>query len=230
MSQRLGFSWDTFQPPTAQVSQERAIFRAKRSLAELVYDMAALEGNPFTYPEVKTLIDGTTVGGRRVSDQEQVLNTAAAWKFLFELIAQDKFTLDKKTFCELHRILAYNETINPGSFRDGQVGIGGTNYKPPHPEQLPEIFDQGIVILQAISNAYERAFAFFLFGALHQFFWDGNKRTSRVMAAGELLKSGLDIANIPVTKQLEFNQKMVRFYDTKDGSEMMSFLTGCIII
>jgi len=229
MEKLLGFSWSKFQPPPAQVNKERAVFRAKRSLAELVYDMAALEGNPFTYPEVKTLIDGTTVGGRRVSDQEQVLNTAAGWKRLFEMIGTNTFILDKSTFCTLHRILAQNEALTPGFFRDGQVGIGGTSYKPP-PEQLIAIFDQGLATIRGIEDTYERAFAFFLFGALHQFFWDGNKRTSRVMAAGELLKAGLDIANIPAARQLEFNQNMVQFYDTKDGTEMMKFLSSCIIV
>ena len=49
------------------------------------------------------------------------------------------------------------------------------------------------------------------------------------MAAGELLKAGVDISSIPASRKLEFNEKMIRFYDSKDGSEMMSFLTTCII-
>jgi len=50
------------------------------------------------------------------------------------------------------------------------------------------------------------------------------------MTAGELLKAGLDIANIPAARQLEFNQNMVQFHDTKDGTEMMKFLSSCIIV
>jgi hypothetical protein len=33
-----------------------------------------------TFPEVKTLMDGVTVGGRKVSDQEQVLDILPAQK------------------------------------------------------------------------------------------------------------------------------------------------------
>ncbi len=33
-----------------------------------------LEGNPFTYPEVQTLLEGITVGGRRLSDERQILS------------------------------------------------------------------------------------------------------------------------------------------------------------
>lgn len=94
---------------------------------------------------------------------------------------------------------------------------------------LDDIFVQGLRFIIGISDPYERSFVFFLFGALNQFFWDGNKRTSRLMMAGELLKNGLDIANVQEKKRLEFNQKMIRFYDTKDGTEMMDFLRGCIL-
>ena len=37
----------------------------------------------------------------------------------------------------------------------------------------------------------------FLFGSLHQFFWDGNKRTARLMMNGILLSEGYDAISIP---------------------------------
>jgi hypothetical protein len=40
-------------------------------LAEYVWDAAVLEGNPLTYPEVQTLLDGITVGGRKISDEHR---------------------------------------------------------------------------------------------------------------------------------------------------------------
>ena len=54
-------------------SVKRACFRFKEMLPEFVWDASFLEGNPFTFPEVKTLLDGVTIGGQKVSDQEQVL-------------------------------------------------------------------------------------------------------------------------------------------------------------
>ena len=59
---------------TTRPNKARAIFRARKALEEIVYDTVALEGNPFTFPEVKTLMEGITVGGRRTEDAEQVLN------------------------------------------------------------------------------------------------------------------------------------------------------------
>lgn len=51
-----------------------ALMLAKRSLPELVCDAVNLEGINFTLPEVQTLLDGITVGGHRLHDQEITLN------------------------------------------------------------------------------------------------------------------------------------------------------------
>lgn len=51
----------------------RTVFRVKKVLEGIVYDTVALEGNPFTFPEVKTLLDGITVGGHKLFDERQVL-------------------------------------------------------------------------------------------------------------------------------------------------------------
>jgi len=59
----LGFSWDRGFVPRElpHASVERAAFRFARMLPEYVWDAGVLEGNPFTFPEVKTLLDGVTI-------------------------------------------------------------------------------------------------------------------------------------------------------------------------
>src|SRR5690349_10672369 len=115
----LGFRWardpSLFDAP--RVSVERAVFRMHRMLPEYVWDAGVLEGNPFTFPEVKTLLEGVTVGGRKLSDQEQIANLAASSKHLLSLIKQGQFALNKATFCELHGIVARNEALEWGHFR-----------------------------------------------------------------------------------------------------------------
>ena len=66
-----------------------------------IWDASVLEGNPFTSPEVNTLLDGVTIGGRKISDQEQVLNLAESSKHLLALVKAGKFSLNKATFTEL---------------------------------------------------------------------------------------------------------------------------------
>ena len=205
----------------------RACFRAKKILEGIVYDTVYLEGNPFTFPEVKTLLEGITVGGHRLSDERQVVNQAKSWKTLLNLVETGLFDLSKNTFCRLHGIVAEEEALEWGNFRTGSVSIAGTEHVPPPSDDLGVIFDNGVAFIKNIENPHEKGMLFYLFGSLHQFFWDGNKRTSRLMMNGILLSSGFDIINIPAKKRLEFNEKMLRFYDSHDGSEMISFLASC---
>ena len=205
----------------------RTVFRAKKILEGLVYDTVALEDNPFTFPEVKTLLDGITVGGHKLSDEKQVLNQAKSWKYLFGLVEKDQFELTKKIFLTLNAFVAEEEALEWGKFRTGHVSIAGTNHTPPSAESLDDIFNKGISKISQIQNQHERAIVLFLFGSLQQFFWDGNKRTSRLMMNGMLLSQGYDVINIPAAKKLEFNQKMIRFYDGLDATEMVDFLVHC---
>jgi len=125
----LGFRWDRSAVPGSVPLHgiDRVCFRFHRMLPEFVWDASVLEGNPFTFPEVKTLLDGVTVGGRKLSDQEQVLNLAASSKQLLALVKTGAFILDKATMCSLHAIVARNEALEWGHFRgEGEE----TNYTP----------------------------------------------------------------------------------------------------
>lgn len=239
----LGFHWDRAAMPGAMPTHsiERVAFRLQRMLPEFVWDASVLEGNPFTFPEVKTLLDGVTVGGRKISDQEQVLNLAESARHLLALVKTRRFVMDKATFTDLHRLVARNEALEWGHFRgEGQethytpdVSLGEHGRYTPlatvaAAPELNRVFASGLQALgEGVPQAFEKAAAFFLFGALQQFFFDGNKRTSRFMLNGILMSAGVDAISVPAAKAQQFNEKMVRFYLKKDATEMMSFLAGC---
>jgi hypothetical protein len=46
--------------------------------------------------------------------------------------------------------------------------------------------------------------------------------------SGELMKNGFDAVSIPDSFRLEFNEKMLRFYDSGDATEMMKFYKSLI--
>jgi hypothetical protein len=239
----LGFRWDRDSIPRElpRASLERVVYRFSRMLPEYVWDAGVLEGNPFTFPEVKTLLEGVTVGGRKVSDEQQILNLAESSKYLLELIKQRRFKLDKETFCALNAGVARNEAFEWGHFRgegaetaytpDVLLGKQG-RYTPLPTERgagrLNEVFANGIRALREnFPNPFERASASFLFGALQQFFFDGNKRTSRFMMNGVLMSEGIDAISIPAIRAQAFNTRMVDFYVTRDATQMMAFVLEC---
>ncbi len=125
----LGFHWDRSSIPTNAplYSIQRVTFRLNKMLAQYVFDASVLEGNPFTYTQVQTILDGITVGGHKISDQDQVRNLADSTKKLLQLVRSDSFRLDKDTFTSLHRIVAKEEALEWGTFRGEGVE---KNYTP----------------------------------------------------------------------------------------------------
>lgn len=224
----LGFTTHSprISTPTTP-NRDRAIFRARKVLEGLVYDTVRLEGNPFTFPEVKTLLDGTTVGGHRVVDAEQVINTAESWRELFRLVESGNFKLTAPTACHLHEIAARREALEWGVFRTGQVGIAGTKMAIPPADGLEVRCTQGLTALSRILQPHQQAISTFLFFARNQFFWDVNKRVGRLMMNGVLLSNGYDAISVPEDRRLEFNAAMTEFYETLDAGRAIAFMASC---
>ncbi|WP_407301697.1 Fic family protein [Clostridium botulinum] len=204
---------------------KKLIFVAKKILPDIIFNMGSLEGNPFTFPEVQTLLDGITVGGRRVSDEQQLYDLKNSWEYLFDLVKKEKFQLNKEISNSINNKVAINEALISGEFRDSQVRIGGTDYIPPQAEELNSIFLNELPkIIGRCKTKTELAFEIFLFVALNQFYYDSNKRTGRLLANGVLLSSGQGVLNIKAKDKLEFNTLMIGFYDTKNANNICDFL------
>lgn len=227
----LGFTWslpkELLELDTP--NQERALWRMKKLFSEIVFDVTALEGNPFTFPQVQTLLEGITVGGQKISDSDQVINQAASLKKLAMLCKSHEFQVNKKIACELQALVAKGEALQEGYFRNGAVSIAGTSMQLPTAEKLEMIFQQLIEAQQLLENPIERGIATFLSCAKNQFFWDGNKRTGRLLMNGILLSEGQDIITVPAAKREKFHAAMIRFYDSSNASEMMAFMASCSI-
>ncbi len=214
--------WD--MPP----NKARSLMLAKRQLSELVCDAVNLEGIPFTLPEIQTLLDGITVGGHKVIDQEIALNQANAWRTLFRWVEQGDFSISAQRACELHAIAGKNEALAWGKFRTGSVTIAGTDYMPPNSEDLPLLFESLVNDVRQIADIYDQAIHVFLTMARSQFFYDVNKRMGRFMMNGLLLSEGYPAINLPAKRQLEFNNLMLEFYQTGQQKPMNSFLRSCL--
>jgi Fic family protein len=204
--------------------KEKALFLAKREVSVLVWDAVNLEGINYTLPEVQTIIDGITVGGHRVSDQQVVINQKKAWDKLFHLVKSGDFKLNKQTACEIHSRAGFDDALKWGHFRDANVKIAGTDYLPPSYNKLDDLFHTMIEKANKIHDIYDKAIYIFLDMARHQYFYDINKRTGRFMMNGVLLNEGYPIINVKAKDKLEFNTLMLNFYESGDMHEMNQFL------
>ncbi len=198
----LGFTWDRSKvPSTVPVhSVERACFRFYKMLPEFVWDAAALEGIPYTFIEIKTLLDGVTVGGKRVSDQERVLDLARGYRRILEMVKAGEFALSKPVFLELHSIFHRNEAWSCSALRGAD--------------------DETLCAMLLECAPLERAAAVYMFAAR-------NERVARSLLNGILMSNGIDAISVPAARIKEFNEKMARFLRSRDATETMEFLLGC---
>ena len=188
----------------------------KQMISEFVYDMGNLENNPFTFPEVQTLLDGITVGGHKLSDQNQILNIKLSWDYVVNLSRTNSLELNKEVICDIHSKVAKDEALIVGGFRKGNIGIAGTvEYKCINYEDLEEVFKA--VILN-------------LWLSYCQFFYDGNKRTARLSSNLILLSNDIGVLSIPARYKVEYNKLMLDFYETLEADEVIKFiLEKCIM-
>ena len=241
MPSPLGFEWEPGDLPRRDPepsSVERVTWRYLRALPQFVWDAAQLEGNPFTFPEVLTLMDGVTVGGRTLSDETQVLGLINSSRLLAELVRGGTFSLTKSTSDRIHAVLARDEALDAGLFRGEGIerttpsvflGEHGRHVPPatePGAGNLISLHERGLAALEEVPTVTGQAFLYFLFAALHQFYFDGNKRTGRAMMNGQLLSHGLDAISVPAAERGVFNREMVAFYRTKNAGGMLAFLSA----
>jgi Fic family protein len=215
--------------------QERVLADARKVIANLVFNMTSHEGNPMTFPEVKTLIDGITVGGQKIEDAEQVLNIRSGWQELFSLVQSGKFTVSRSVIESLHNVYARNEALYWGAFRDARVSISGTDYLPPDYQLLDDLFDQMVERFEANIDQDDASYELFLTCAESQFFHDGNKRAGQYLMNGARLKNGLPIVTIPAKRNIEYNARMIEFYDSliagkRQTTEIKQFLSSCRLL
>ncbi|GFK93966.1 hypothetical protein NNJEOMEG_01804 [Fundidesulfovibrio magnetotacticus] len=204
-------------------SRDKALFIARKNMAGLVYYFQALEGMPFTLPEVQTYLQGITVGGHKVSDQDKLKQQALAWQHLIRIVEEDAFEFTKHVACELNAIVAKDEAAVPGRFRQGAVWIMGTDYAPPDHATLDARFEGLRARVGATRHTFTAGVLVALDMARNQYFFDGNKRTGLLMMNGLFLSKGLMPFSVPAKSLLEYNEKMLRFYETGEEDEMLRF-------
>lgn len=196
------------------LTREQSAFLAKKMIKENVYSGVKLEGINLTFPETQAILDGINVPSATIDDIQTILNMRDAWRYVLKTL-NDPFTLDYA--CKVNSYVARNESLDWGVLRYGEVGIGGTDYKPPIPERqnveesIKRIMDWDVSIT-------EKAIHYFVWGAKQQLFWDGNKRTSLICANKLLLQHGHGIMTIRDNNAVKFNELLTKYYEEKMGN------------
>ena len=202
------------------LTPEQSLFLAKKKWDENVYCGMKMENRAVTFPQTKTILNGVNVPDVQLDDIQAILNMRDAWKYLLNTINEP---VTFEYWCILNEYIARNEALEWGKLRTGTVGISGTDYMPPIPQQ--EVVQQELAdILNADVSATEKALNAFVWGARGQFFWDGNKRTSLTLANKILIEAGTGILTITDKHMEQFNVLLLDYYNTGISDTLKVFL------
>lgn len=202
------------------LTPEQSLFLAKKKWDENVYCGMKMENRAVTFPQTKTILNGVNVPNVQLDDIQAILNMRDAWKYLINSV-NEPITFDY--WCKLNEFIARNEALEWGKLRTGSVGISGTDYKPPIPENK-KVIEELNAIISSNTTATEKALEAFVWGARGQFFWDGNKRTSLALANKILIMSGAGILTITDSHMAEFNVLLLDYYNTGESKSLKTFL------
>lgn len=192
---------------------EQNIFLAKKMIVDYIWKSAKLEGLNITFPQTNAIYEKGILNNADIHTVSVVLNLKHAWQLLLSTINEE---LNLEYICKIHYEVAKDEALTWGKLRTGRVGISGTNYIPPIPEE--NIVKKQLSELSTLKNPTERAIKTMFWGMKSQLFWDGNKRTSMMIANKIMIQNGCGIISVPIEEIENFNNILCDYYtnDTLD--------------
>lgn len=198
---------------------EENVFLAKKQLVSSIYMGAKIEGLNVTFPETQTILDGVNVPNVKLDEINTILNLRDAWKYVLDNI-KEEVTLD--FILKVNSYVSRNESLSWGELRTGNVGISGTDYIPKIPKE--NVVKEDIKKILEIPDITLRSIKYMLYGMRNQLFWDGNKRTSMIIANKIMIMNGKGIILVKDDDLLEFNKLLTEYYTTGVDTKIIEFL------
>ena len=205
------------------LTREQNVFVAKRNIVDYIWKSANLEGIGVTYPETQAIYDGGIVNGLTVDNIIAINNLKYAWQFILE---NEDVTYDFNLLTHLHKLTCDKLVLdtNLGRLRTSPVNIGGTSWKPQFPieSQIKEELER--LLGQPNKPQTEIAIEIMLWIMRRQMFIDGNKRVGMLFANKIMIDNGCGIITISQENQSTFFEKLIKFYETEDNTDLKQWI------
>lgn len=204
------------------MTKEQNIFLARKEIKENIYNALKLEGSNATFLQTTKILEGINDAKVSMNDIQIILNLKSAWKYILE-------NLDKEINLEFIRTInlriSNNESLDPGVIRYGDVGVTLKNNERYTPEipNVEKIIEE-IKEINSIKNTTKKALTYYLYGMRSQLFWDGNKRTSNLVANSILIREGKGLISVEIDQLDEFQTKLSNFYKSNNYDDLMNFI------
>lgn len=201
------------------LTKQQNLFLAKKVLVSNIYNSARLEGINTTYPDTQTILEGVNVPTLKLDEINCILNLRDAWNYTLTNIDAE---VNLGFICKVNSFVSRNESLEWGVLRNGKVGINGVDYIPEIPSEK-DIINNIENILKEKSTTL-KSINLMLYLMRSQIFWDGNKRTSMIVANKILIQNGCGIITVKEEYIGEFNTLLTEYYNTGNKDKITKFL------
>lgn len=202
------------------LSEREARFLLKKNIVELIHSTSRLEKVNTTFPQTKTIIDGMSVSGISTDDIQVILNLKNAYQYVLNLPYTTKF--DIWIACKINSFVSYNESLDWGVLRTGNIGIHGVSYQPRIPNEKEVIRSMESIWSSETTNTF-KVLKYMYYAMRSQLFWDGNKRTALISANAIMMLSGSGAININENQLDTWNDLLSEFYETNDDTTIIGW-------
>ena len=217
-------------PDKYNLSLKENIFLAKKVLVAQIHNLSRFENCQTTLLQTEQIINGQNVASASLGDIQTILNLKRAYQYVMRHIS-DGLPVDIPLLKKINSIVAQEDSLAPGDFRTGTVGVtlvDGSRHTPP---AMSEVDVQNLLgqIKNRSNSTTETAIRSMLAFMRQQIFWDGNKRTATLFANAMLIEKGCGILEISELQMPEFNTKLSDFYRSGDDTDVATYLyQNCI--
>lgn len=217
-------------PDKYNLSLKENIFLAKKVLVAQIHNLSRFENCQTTLLQTEQIINGQNVASASLGDIQTILNLKRAYQYVMRHIS-DGLPVDIPLLKKINSIVAQEDSLAPGDFRTGTVGVtlvDGSRHTPP---AISEVEVQNLFgrIAYRSRSTTETAIRSMLAFMRQQIFWDGNKRTATLFANALLIEKGCGILEISELQMPEFNEKLSAFYRSGVDFDVAAFLyQNCI--
>lgn len=217
-------------PDKYNLSLKENIFLAKKVLVAQIHNLSRFENCQTTLLQTEQIINGQNVASASLGDIQTILNLKRAYQYVMRHIS-DGLPVDIPLIKKINSIVAQEDSLAPGDFRTGTVGVtlvDGSRHTPP---AMSEVDVQNLLgqIENRSNSTTETAIRSMLAFMRQQIFWDGNKRTATLFANAMLIEKGCGILEISELQMPEFNTKLSDFYRSGDDTDVATYLyQNCI--
>lgn len=189
----------------ATLSEEWIARMSRQALLREAHYTTHIEGTQLTLEQARMLWEGSIVDGARPDDITELLNYRDAFELVSEYLNKG-WPISEALIREIHQRLVKGVRggyATPGQYRlvQNYVANGRTGeviYKPPAPEQVPDLMRDLVEWLQMdtdIHSVLVAGIAQFQLVHIHPFI-DGNGRTSRLLSTLCLYQKGYDFKRL----------------------------------